>query len=206
MACVLVVSLSPSQRGATTGANVVAVWMYGPNWPNNGEVDIIEGANTAHKNLMSAHTYVIRIMWHSHFGDAGSPQSLQVGRLHVTRQRLYRLSKHHGLHQPWCKYSREFSSLVVGGRLTRIHRVMATSDAAMLPRPRTHSPTVTALTRLEAVSMPLNGLMRLSRSGTFLEPQFPLISLPGNPTLPPGASQRPSLVARAATSTTSSRT
>jgi hypothetical protein len=33
-----------------------AFWMYGPNWPNNGEVDIVEGANTALKNLMSAHT------------------------------------------------------------------------------------------------------------------------------------------------------
>lgn len=30
--------------------------MYGPNWPDNGEVDIIEGANTALKNLMSGHT------------------------------------------------------------------------------------------------------------------------------------------------------
>jgi len=34
----------------------VAVWMYGPDWPNNGEVDIIEGANTALTNIMSAHT------------------------------------------------------------------------------------------------------------------------------------------------------
>ena len=33
-----------------------AVWMYGPNWPNSGEIDIIEGANTATKNLMSGHT------------------------------------------------------------------------------------------------------------------------------------------------------
>lgn len=30
--------------------------MYGPNWPYNGEVDIIEGANSALSNLMSAHT------------------------------------------------------------------------------------------------------------------------------------------------------
>lgn len=30
--------------------------MYGPNWPNSGEIDIIEGANTAYTNLMSAHT------------------------------------------------------------------------------------------------------------------------------------------------------
>ncbi|KAF3767719.1 family 16 glycoside hydrolase [Cryphonectria parasitica EP155] len=33
-----------------------AFWMYGPNWPNDGEVDIIEGANMAYTNLMSAHT------------------------------------------------------------------------------------------------------------------------------------------------------
>jgi hypothetical protein len=32
------------------------VWAYGTNWPNGGEIDIIEGVNTAHKNLISAHT------------------------------------------------------------------------------------------------------------------------------------------------------
>lgn len=30
--------------------------MYGPDWPNNGEIDIIEGANRATRNLISAHT------------------------------------------------------------------------------------------------------------------------------------------------------
>lgn len=30
--------------------------MYGPDWPNGGEVDIIEVANMAYDNLMSAHT------------------------------------------------------------------------------------------------------------------------------------------------------
>ena len=30
--------------------------MYGDEWPQGGEVDIIEGANTAHRNLISAHT------------------------------------------------------------------------------------------------------------------------------------------------------
>ncbi|CAG9997530.1 unnamed protein product [Clonostachys byssicola] len=33
-----------------------AFWAYGKNWPNGGEIDIIEGVNTAHKNLISAHT------------------------------------------------------------------------------------------------------------------------------------------------------
>ncbi|ROW09536.1 hypothetical protein VMCG_02639 [Cytospora schulzeri] len=33
-----------------------AFWLYGPNWPNSGEIDIIEGANTAYTNLISAHT------------------------------------------------------------------------------------------------------------------------------------------------------
>ncbi|CAN8102145.1 unnamed protein product [Discula destructiva] len=33
-----------------------AFWMYGPDWPNGGEIDIIEGANMAYNNLMSAHT------------------------------------------------------------------------------------------------------------------------------------------------------
>lgn len=32
------------------------VWMYGPNWPNSGEIDIIEGANQAYQNLISGHT------------------------------------------------------------------------------------------------------------------------------------------------------
>ena len=30
--------------------------MYGPDWPESGEIDIIEGANTAVENLMSGHT------------------------------------------------------------------------------------------------------------------------------------------------------
>lgn len=34
----------------------IADWMFGPNWPNNGEVDIIEGVSRNTKNLMSAHT------------------------------------------------------------------------------------------------------------------------------------------------------
>jgi len=33
-----------------------ALWTLGPNWPNNGEVDIIEGANNQNKDLSSAHT------------------------------------------------------------------------------------------------------------------------------------------------------
>jgi hypothetical protein len=33
-----------------------ALWTLGPNWPNNGEIDIIEGANNQNKDLSSAHT------------------------------------------------------------------------------------------------------------------------------------------------------
>ncbi|KAM0277691.1 hypothetical protein ACHAQH_005634 [Verticillium albo-atrum] len=33
-----------------------AFWMYGPDWPNSGEIDIIEGANQATRNLISGHT------------------------------------------------------------------------------------------------------------------------------------------------------
>ncbi|KOS17552.1 putative glycosidase [Escovopsis weberi] len=33
-----------------------AFWAYGNDWPNNGEIDIIEGANLNTRNLMSAHT------------------------------------------------------------------------------------------------------------------------------------------------------
>lgn len=33
-----------------------AFWAYGSDWPAGGEVDIIEGANTAHNNIISAHT------------------------------------------------------------------------------------------------------------------------------------------------------
>lgn len=32
------------------------VWTYGSDWPKGGELDIIEGANTAHNNIISAHT------------------------------------------------------------------------------------------------------------------------------------------------------
>ncbi|KID92149.1 Concanavalin A-like lectin/glucanase [Metarhizium guizhouense ARSEF 977] len=43
--------MPPSQCGVWP-----AFWSYGPNWPASGEVDIIEGANDQHNNLMSAHT------------------------------------------------------------------------------------------------------------------------------------------------------
>ncbi|KKY17376.1 hypothetical protein UCRPC4_g05620 [Phaeomoniella chlamydospora] len=33
-----------------------AFWTFGPNWPTNGEIDIIEGVNSATTNLMSLHT------------------------------------------------------------------------------------------------------------------------------------------------------
>lgn len=33
-----------------------AHWTLGPNWPTNGEIDIIEGVNNAADNLMSLHT------------------------------------------------------------------------------------------------------------------------------------------------------
>ncbi|KAJ3396133.1 hypothetical protein HDU92_004002 [Lobulomyces angularis] len=33
-----------------------AFWMFGPNWPNSGEVDIIEGVNQQEKNLYTLHT------------------------------------------------------------------------------------------------------------------------------------------------------
>jgi hypothetical protein len=33
-----------------------AFWLYGPNWPTNGEVDIIEGVNTQGQNSFAAHT------------------------------------------------------------------------------------------------------------------------------------------------------
>ena len=33
-----------------------AFWTVGPNWPNNGEIDIIEGVNSATTNAMAVHT------------------------------------------------------------------------------------------------------------------------------------------------------
>lgn len=36
--------------------HIYPVWTYGSDWPKGGEIDIIEGANTAHNNLISAHT------------------------------------------------------------------------------------------------------------------------------------------------------
>ncbi|KAL3953449.1 hypothetical protein ACCO45_011405 [Purpureocillium lilacinum] len=43
--------MPPSQCGLWP-----AFWTYGTDWPAGGEVDIIEGVNTAHKNIISAHT------------------------------------------------------------------------------------------------------------------------------------------------------
>lgn len=43
--------MPPSQCGVWP-----AFWAYGDNWPHNGEIDIIEGANNAHRNIISAHT------------------------------------------------------------------------------------------------------------------------------------------------------
>lgn len=42
-----------SQKGVTNNS---IVWAYGEEWPTGGELDIIEGANTAHNNIISAHT------------------------------------------------------------------------------------------------------------------------------------------------------
>lgn len=33
-----------------------AFWMVGPNWPNSGEIDIIEGVNSQNSNSMTLHT------------------------------------------------------------------------------------------------------------------------------------------------------
>ena len=33
-----------------------AFWMVGPNWPNHGEIDIIEGVNSQNSNSMTLHT------------------------------------------------------------------------------------------------------------------------------------------------------
>ncbi|TVY49978.1 putative endo-1,3(4)-beta-glucanase [Lachnellula cervina] len=33
-----------------------AFWSFGPNWPHSGEIDVIEGVNSNHDNLMSLHT------------------------------------------------------------------------------------------------------------------------------------------------------
>ncbi|KAI5463733.1 Pex12 amino terminal region-domain-containing protein [Mariannaea sp. PMI_226] len=43
--------MPPSQCGVWP-----AFWAYGADWPNGGELDIIEGANLAYSNLISAHT------------------------------------------------------------------------------------------------------------------------------------------------------
>ncbi|KAG6026895.1 hypothetical protein E4U19_002351 [Claviceps sp. Clav32 group G5] len=43
--------MPPSQCGLWP-----AFWSYGPEWPNDGEIDLIEGANDQHRNILSAHT------------------------------------------------------------------------------------------------------------------------------------------------------
>jgi hypothetical protein len=37
-------------------ANPFPSWMLGPDWPTNGEIDIIEGVNSESANLMTLHT------------------------------------------------------------------------------------------------------------------------------------------------------
>jgi hypothetical protein len=77
--------------------------MYGPDWPNNGEVDILEGGNTALKNLMSAHTYVWLPCCLS-LRDMLTDYLIQRGGLHPAPHRLYWYSGQHRLHKPRCKY------------------------------------------------------------------------------------------------------
>ncbi|KAJ1555908.1 hypothetical protein HK405_010851 [Cladochytrium tenue] len=50
---VVAVSLNHMPYGCGTWP---AFWMFGPDWPNNGEVDIIEGVNTNTLNQMTLHT------------------------------------------------------------------------------------------------------------------------------------------------------
>jgi hypothetical protein len=39
----------------------VAVWTLGPNWPNNGEIDIMEGVNQVTYNAATLHSYGNRV-------------------------------------------------------------------------------------------------------------------------------------------------
>jgi hypothetical protein len=43
---------------SVTSNLIPTVWMFGPNWPNSGEIDIIEGVSRNTENLMSLHTWV----------------------------------------------------------------------------------------------------------------------------------------------------
>ena len=37
---------------------IVVVWTLGPNWPYNGEIDIMEGVNLLTNNAATLHAYV----------------------------------------------------------------------------------------------------------------------------------------------------
>lgn len=43
-------------EGFMTKSDVHVSWMVGPNWPNSGEIDIIEGVNQQSQNDMTLHT------------------------------------------------------------------------------------------------------------------------------------------------------
>ena len=40
----------------TKALTLISSWMYGPSWPSNGEIDIIEGVNAQATDQMTLHT------------------------------------------------------------------------------------------------------------------------------------------------------
>lgn len=47
----------PAGAAGSSGCGLwPAYWMFGPNWPNSGEIDILEGVNSQTSNLVTLHT------------------------------------------------------------------------------------------------------------------------------------------------------
>lgn len=80
-------------------------WMTGPNWPINGEIDIIEGVNSATVNGMTLHTDAGCSVSHSNSTHLGSLVTPRTSYQRGLSDRLYQLPdlwRWFQRHRWWC--------------------------------------------------------------------------------------------------------